>query len=267
MLPGLPQTAEKGVGSTQQQHRGQQDVAPGEHRQVLLHDGVEQGGHQLLRRYPQFLQAVDVALGEHAAFARYRVELDALVRHFAEPVGGQVELGGDLVQHGAGAPGALVVHGADLALLAAGGILPEEDDLGVLTTELDHRTGSGVELLHRQGDRVDLLDETSTQQFGEHAAAGAGDADLQLFGARKRERLFDRLQERQHLAALLAVMALVALPDGMAALGLHHHRLDGGGAHVQPHLPADHGRWSMSAAISLTKFAALPARWLPSGRL
>ena len=39
-------------------------MASGQHGHVLLNDGLEQRGHQLVRRRALFLQAVDVGFGE-----------------------------------------------------------------------------------------------------------------------------------------------------------------------------------------------------------
>jgi hypothetical protein len=60
------------------------------------------------------------------------VQFDPVVAHGAQLVGGYAELGVHLVDDGARAAGALVVHRGDLLLLAGLGILLEDDDLGVL---------------------------------------------------------------------------------------------------------------------------------------
>ena len=137
----------------------QQGVAAGQHGQVLADDRVEQRCHQLVGRHAHLLQRVDVRLGEHAALAGDRVDLDPGVAHVRELVGRDLELGVDLVDDRAGATGALVVHRRDLLLLAGLGVFLEDDDLRVLATELDHRPALRIELLDRQADRVDLLDE------------------------------------------------------------------------------------------------------------
>ena len=52
-------------------------------------------------------------------------------------------------------------------LLAAGlGVFLEDDDLGVLAAELDHRAALGVQLLDRQRDRVDFLHELGAEVLG-----------------------------------------------------------------------------------------------------
>ena len=136
-----------------------QRVAARQHRQVLPDDRLEQRRHQLVRRHAHLLQAVDVGLGEHAALAGHRVQLEAVVAHVAELLGGDPQLGVDLVDDRAGAAGALVVHRRDLLLPAGLRVFLEDDDLGVLAAQLDDRADLRVELLDRQRDGVDLLDE------------------------------------------------------------------------------------------------------------
>ena len=85
-------------------------MAAREHGQVLKHDGIEQRSHELIRRNALLLQAVDVGLGEDAALAGHRMQLDAVVALVAEFRRGNLQLGVDLVDDRAGAAGALVVH-------------------------------------------------------------------------------------------------------------------------------------------------------------
>ena len=83
-LPAIAHALDVAIGSAQQQHHRQQRIAARQHREVLHHDGFEQRRHQLVRRHAHLLQAVDIGLGEHAALAGHRVQLDALVAHLAE---------------------------------------------------------------------------------------------------------------------------------------------------------------------------------------
>lgn len=137
------------LGPPQQQHVRTEGVAPGQDRQVLQHDGVKQRGHQLVGRDALLLQAVDVDFGEDTALAGDRVESDAGVSLVAELVGGQLQLGVDLVDDRAGPAGALVIHGRDLFLAAALVVILENDDLGILPTEFDHRVHFGVKRIDR----------------------------------------------------------------------------------------------------------------------
>ncbi len=50
-----------------------------QHAQILQNNGFEQRCHQLIGRRTDFLQAVDVRLGEHAALPRDFVQLDFVI--------------------------------------------------------------------------------------------------------------------------------------------------------------------------------------------
>ena len=78
--------------------------------EVLLDDRLEERGHEFVGRHAGLLQAVDVRLREHPAFARDGMQLQPLVAHLAKLLGRDLELGVDLVDDRAGAAGALVVH-------------------------------------------------------------------------------------------------------------------------------------------------------------
>ena len=56
-----------------------QRVAARQDAQVLQHDGLKQGSHQLIRWRSYFLQAVDVGFGEDTALAGHPVQLDPVV--------------------------------------------------------------------------------------------------------------------------------------------------------------------------------------------
>ena len=95
------------------------------------------------------------------------MQLDAVVTLLAQLVGGNLELGVDLVDHRAGAAGALVVHRRDLLLAAAGLVFLEDDDLGVLPAQLDDRVHFGMQLLHSKRNRRDFLHEFRANQRSE----------------------------------------------------------------------------------------------------
>ena len=148
-LPAIAHALDVAVGAAQQQHHGLQRVAARQHGEILHDDGFEQRGHQLIGRHAHFLQAVDIGLGEHAALAGHGMQLDALVAHLAELFGGNAQLGVDLVDDRAGAAGALVVHRRNLLLAAGLRVLLEDDDLGVLAAQLDHRAALRVHASRR----------------------------------------------------------------------------------------------------------------------
>ena len=79
-----------------------------------------------------------------------------------------VHQGGHLVDEGTGAAGTGAVH--PLLQRAA-----EEDDLGVLAPQLDHRVGAGDVAVHRGGGGVYLLHKVDLRGRGYAQPGGAGD--------------------------------------------------------------------------------------------
>ena len=148
-----------------------QRVSAGQHRQILQHDGVEQGSHQLIRRDALLLQAVDVGLGEDAALAGDGMQLDADVALVAQFCGGNLQLGVDLVDDGARAAGALVVHRRNFLLAAGVLVFLEDDDLRILSAELDDRVHFRMQLLDGQRHGRDFLHELGADQVGQRASA------------------------------------------------------------------------------------------------
>src|SRR5262249_45010621 len=120
-------------------------------------------------------EPVDVRLREHTALAGYRMQLQALVAHLAELLGGNTQLGVDLVDHRSGSARALIVHGRNLLLPPGLRILLEDDDLGVLPAEFNHRSTFGIEPLNSQGYSIHFLNEFRAQVFAHAGAARPGD--------------------------------------------------------------------------------------------
>ena len=179
------------------------------------------------------MQAIDIGLGKHAALAGHRVQLHALVAHVAELFGGNAQLGVDLVDHRARAAGALVVHRRNLLLAARFRILFEDDDLGVLSAQFDHRSALGVELLYRHRNGVHFLDELGAQVPADTGAAGTRNE----YAATRRLKAGDfrlkTLQEFERLFRLFGVVALIVAPHHLVGGGIHHHRLDRGGTDIE----------------------------------
>ena len=98
---------------------------------------------------------------------------DPYVAHVAELFGRNAQLGVDLVDDRARAAGALIVHRGDLLLAAGLRIFLEDDDLGVLAAQFDHRAALGIELLDGQRDGVHFLHELGADQGSDAAAAAA----------------------------------------------------------------------------------------------
>ncbi len=208
-----------------------QRVAARQHGEVLQHDGVEQRSHQLVGRDALLLQAVDVGLGEDAALAGDGMQLDADVALIAQLGGGNLQLGIDLVDDGARAAGALVVHRGNLLLAAGVLVFLEDDDLGVLAAELDDRVHFGMELLDRERNGGDFLHELCADQVGQRAAARAGDEDAAIVRS-DADFVLHALEEFQQLLRLLGLVALVVLPDHLVGFGVDDDGLHRGRAHV-----------------------------------
>ena len=98
-------------------------------------------------------------------------------------IGRDLQLGDDLVDDGACAAGAFVIHAGNLLLAPAAGVFLEDDDLCVLPAEFDDRIHLGVKLLDGERDGVDLLHELCADQLGQAVAARTGDEDAGVAGS------------------------------------------------------------------------------------
>ena len=128
-------------------------------REVLHDDRVGERAEDLGRRDAALDQVDDVRLGEHAALGGDVMELRVVEAQRRDELRRRVDLEEALVDGGARAGRALVVHGGDGGLVARLRVLLEHDDLGVLTAELDDRADVGVQVLDGERDRVHFLDE------------------------------------------------------------------------------------------------------------
>ena len=227
MLPRLAHAADERVRPAKQQDVRPQRVTAREHGQVLQDDRVEQRRHELVGRRAFFLQTIDVRLGEHTTLARHLVEFDAQVSLIAQLHGRDFEFGVDLVDHGAGAPGALVVHRRDLLFPAGLRIRFEDDDLGVLTAQLDHRVHFRMHFFDCQRDGRDLLDELRAHQRGEIAAARSGD-EHPAVARPDLEIRFEPAEKLKGLLRLLGFVTLVVRPDHPVGGWIHGDSLDRG---------------------------------------
>ena len=89
------------------------------------------------------------------------------VAHLAKLVGGNPQLGVDLVDDRARAAGALVVHRGNFLLAAGFGIFLEDDDLGVLAAQFDDRAALRIQLLDGQRNGVHFLHELGAEVFAQ----------------------------------------------------------------------------------------------------
>ena len=187
--------------------------------------------HQLVRRDTLLLQAVDVGLGEDAALAGDRMQLDAGVALVAKFRGGNLQLGIDLVDDGARTSGALVVHRRNLLLAASVLVFLEDDDLGILAAQLDDGVHFRMQLLDRQRHGRHFLHELRAHQIGQRAAARSGDEDAAIVRS-DADFILHALEELEQLLGLLGLMALVVLPDHLVGFGFDHNRFYSSGTNV-----------------------------------
>ncbi len=211
------------IGTAQKQHVGAQGVAAREHGKILLDDSLKQRRHQFILRHADLLQSVDVRFREHAALARHRMDFESGVALLAQLLGGDVQLGADLVDHRAGAAGAFVVHGKNLFLAAVLQHFLIDEDFGVLSAQFDHGPGFGMKFFDGHGYGVDFLHELAADVFGKRRAAAAGQKQAAVIRA-DFEFAFQMLDKLQHLFRLAGVVPLVILPQGFIGSGIHQHR-------------------------------------------
>ncbi len=230
--PALLHALDVSVGATEQQHHRAQCVAACKYGQVLHDDGFEERSHQFIGRHAGLLQTVDIGFGEDATLAGHRVKAYAGVAHLAKLVGGNPELGVDLIDDRAGAAGALVVHRGKFLLAARLGIFFEDDDLGILAAELDDRATLGVHLLHGERNGVDFLYELGAEILRKTVAARTGDEDAASFRVESVHLVLHAPQQFQDPLRLLGVVPLIVLEQDLVGYGVDQHRFDGGRANI-----------------------------------
>ena len=231
-LPGLAHTAYEAIWTSEQQHMRPQSMSAGKNAQVLQNDGFKKGSHQLVRRSSHFLQTIDVGFREHAAFACNLVQLDSVIALIAQFEGRNFQLGIDLVDDGARAAGALVIHRGNLLLAPSLLVIFEDNDLGILATELNNGIHLRVQFFHRQGDGCYLLNKFRADLVRNRAAIRAGHKHARVMAVDVRFR-FHPLQEFQGLLRLLGFMPLIVLPEHLVGRRLDHDGLDRGRTHVK----------------------------------
>ena len=181
------------------------------------------------------LQSVDIGFGEHTALAGNGMQFLADVSHVAKLVGRNAQFGVDLVDHGAGAACALVVHGGQLLLFAGLRIFLEDNDLRVLATEFDDRSALGIQLFNRERNGIHFLHELGADVLRKARAARTGDEDAEIFVRSGGEVLLDLLQHLQHFFRLLGFVALVVSPEDLVGFVVHDDDLYGCRADVGSH--------------------------------
>ncbi len=147
LSPALLKEWKERVWPTEQQDLVPECVAASQNGQVLHHDGVRKRAHDLVGRDACLHEIDNVGLGKDPALGRYVVEMRVIEVEGQRLFGRHADLDHALVDGGAGARGAFVVHRRDGRLVARLLVLLEDDDLRILATELDDRPRIGVQRL------------------------------------------------------------------------------------------------------------------------
>jgi hypothetical protein len=159
------------------------------------------------RGMPRLDQVDDVGLGEDAALGGDVVQLGVVEGELGDLLAGHADLDHALVDGGAGARGALVVHRALGCLVAGLLVLLEDDDLGVLAAELDHRADVGCS--SSTAMVTALTSWTNLAPSG--SAMGPAPEPVMKTADRPRhvlEGVADAHHELEHALGLLGVVAL-----------------------------------------------------------
>ncbi len=218
--PARLQKRQERVGPAEQQHRVPERMAACENRQVLADDRVAKRAHDLARRDSRLHQVDDVGLGEDAALGGDVVQSRAVPFDPADLVARQPDLDQALVDRRASAGRALVVHRRDRAFLARRGLLVD-DDLRVLSAELDDAARVRMQMIHRHRHRVHFLHELRAERLAQRAGAGAGDEDAQVRGTQRGERVADGDEQLQNFFGLPRFVTLIVGPENPAAVGMN----------------------------------------------
>ncbi|CCX39036.1 unknown [Clostridium sp. CAG:1013] len=220
------QLGEEGERSAQVYHVALDLPALGQTGNGLIHHGGEDALGDIVFLSALVQKGLDVAFGEHAAAGGNAVRALALPGDVVKLCGGDVQQGGHLVDEGAGAAGAGAVHPH---FHGAG----EEQDLGVLTPQLDDHVGVRYVLFHSGPGGVHFLDEGDVQILCQAHARRTGNAEERLLFLG--ELFLDAGEHPGGLLCDLGVVPLVLLIYRLI-LPVIHHTFQGGGAHVQTDL-------------------------------
>lgn len=174
----------------------------------------------------RFYEIHDIRLGKDAAFGSDMVQLRIVKTQPAYFVCRHPYFDHALVNRGARTGCAFVIHRGKRLLIARFFVLLENDNLRILSSELDDAPDIGMEMLHGHRDRIDLLHKFRTDMRSDRSAAGARREDTDIFRLHIREFVADGHQQLQHFFCLLRMMALIIRPYNLLAVRIHHGRFD-----------------------------------------
>ncbi len=152
------------------------EVAPADDLALeVAYHGEAEAGDDVVDGGAHLLEVDHVALGEDGAAAGDAGRVLGLQGDVAELLDGDAHARGLLVEEGAGAGGADAVEGeVGHPGRRLGGVLFQDDELGVLAADLEDGADLGMEAGGAGGLGGDLIDEGDAQQRGDELAAGAG---------------------------------------------------------------------------------------------
>ena len=223
LLKALLQSLKEKERSAQKQHLAFDFSALAQSGHRLVDHRLEDAGGNVLLARTLVEQRLDVGLGKNSTARCDRV--DALVAQ-AQPVqllGCHIQQRCHLVDEGAGAAGTAAVH--PLLQSAA-----EEDDLGILSAQLDDRIGVRFILHHRFVGSKYLLYKVDAGILGKSQTCRTGDGYLK----RSVQKLLCSLKRIQGRLTHLRQMTLVnPVKDSVA---FHNNHLDGGRTNIDSYV-------------------------------
>ena len=170
----LAQRREEGERTAAEQDRSLEVDAMGESHHRLHGDGVEDAGSDVSLGQVARHEVLDVRLGEYTAAGSHRVYVSGLHGQLAHLLVVHAHQHAHLVDECTRAAGTVAIH-AQLHFSTM-----EEDDLGVLATDVDERLGLGMCILGIDGCSHHLLYKLSPELFGGSHAHAARYAEAHL---------------------------------------------------------------------------------------
>src|ERR1700722_1010411 len=90
--PGLLKTPKEQVWTAKEEYPGCGRVALGQRAEILVDDGFEQAGHDLIDRHPRLDQGIGIRLGKDAALRADSMQVIAVIPCLSQALGGHLEL-------------------------------------------------------------------------------------------------------------------------------------------------------------------------------
>ena len=223
LVEAFPQRLAEGQRPAQVDDVALDGTALGQARDGLVDHGLVDGGSDVAGLGALVDQRLDVALGEDTAAAGDGVGTGGGLGGSVHLVGAHLQKGGHLVDEGAGAAGAAAVH-------AHLGAIGQEEDLGILTAQLNDAVGAGHQTVGRHAGGEHFLYKGHLAAVGQAHAGGAGNGQVgaavgQIFGGHFFEQGLALLQN-------MAEMTLVGGKENLTGV-VQHHTFNGRGTNVQ----------------------------------